>query len=709
MNRPSLPLQQTWFFSLTIFISAFLLFQVQPMISKYILPWFGGGSSIWTTAQLFFQLVLVGGYGYAFLLSRRSVPAQGVIHLALAGGVLAWLAVTGLMWAGPLLPGSVLKPESSGFPIGQVLLVLLASVGLPYFLLSTTSSLIQSWFSRVHRQESPYVFYVLSNAASLLALLSYPFLFEPNLTLHQQATFWTVGFVLFCAGLAYTAYQVRRRGDTLEEVQPAEVTPMTTYLPEEDMEGKSAWKKSVAMVNISACGTVLLLAVTNQMTQDVASVPFLWVVPLSLYLLSFIVAFTGLFENRRGLMIFLMMIALFVTMLFLADPGVLPVWFMILVNSFVLFIGCLFCHNELYRKRPPADQLTSFYLMLALGGAMGGILVGVVAPMFFSDFWEFPAAMIIITDLIVAMAFQERRGQIYKLRITIVAVSLVLAGYILLLRFANFTNALEVSRNFYGVQRVRLESFHGVEAYSLVSGSIVHGIAPVDRSRLTTAPGYYTENSGAALAFTRHPARVAGQPIHAGILGLGTGTMAFYGQAGDTLRFYEIDPQVIRIANEPRYFPYLRDTLADVEIIEGDGRLSLEQELAEGQAQQFAILFIDAFSGDSVPTHLMSVEAIELYLQHLQPGGLLVFNISNKYLDLEPVLWKAKESLGLQGRFVKGTPNHALGFDSRWVILSQEDTFFNDPEVSAASRVLNGSADTRLWTDDYSNLFQVIQ
>lgn len=680
------------------------------MISKYILPWFGGGSSVWTTAQLFFQVVLVGGYGYAYLLSRRDIQSQTKFHVLLAAVVLAWLAISGFLWGAPILPGSSLKPGAISFPVGLVLLVLLLSVGLPYFLLSTTSSLLQFWFSRMYLRESPYVFYVLSNTASLAALLSYPFLFEPNLTIRQQAALWTGGFILFAGTLAFTAYKVRQGAAQLGE--PAEGTFRDDEIQPLDHAGEeqTGWKNALTLINIAACGTVLLLATTNQMTQDVASVPFLWVLPLSLYLLSFILGFTSLFEKRRGLLVLLMMIALFVAMVFLADPGALPVWLMILANSYVMFVGCLLCHSELYRRRPRSQNgLTSFYLMVAIGGAFGGILVGIAAPLLFSDFWEYPAALVICADLIVNIAFQERRGAIYKLRITIVAVTLVTAGYILLLRFVNYTAAIQVSRNFYGVQRVRLDQFRGIEAYSLVSGSIVHGIEAVNPEYRDYAPGYYSEKSGAALAINQHPKRLANQPLKIGILGLGTGTMAFFGQPGDTIRYYEIDPQVIRIAQDTRYFTYLRDTPASVEIIEGDGRLSLERELDEGQSQQFDVLVIDAFSGDSVPTHLISIEAVSLYLQHLKPDGLLVFNISNKYLNLEPVLWRAKESANLKGVYIEDTPGTALGFSSRWVVLSRGSEFFSQPLIASSSEELEGGTKTRLWTDEYSNLFQALR
>ncbi len=711
MDSINLKLKQYWFFSLTIFVSAFLLFQIQPMMSKYILPWFGGGSSVWTTSQLFFQVMLVVGYGYAFVLSRFHLKTQTRIHALVLGVVLLWLIVMAVQWGVPLLPDARWKPTlGNDFPGWQVLLVLLVSVGLPYFLLSTTSSLLQSWFSRIYQQQSPYSFYVLSNAASFFALLSYPFLFEPVLALHQQAIFWTEGFGVFLAVLIFTAWRVSQQADQVES-ELMDTAADAEDLPEVEAvsDGQSGWVKAMSIINLSTCGSVLLLATTNQITQDVASVPFLWVLPLSLYLLSFIFGFTQFVEKRRGWMVVLMMIALLVALIFLADPAPLPAWMQILANSFVMFIGCLLCHSELYRQRPDARHVTTFYLLLAVGGAIGGILVGLVAPLLFRDFWEYPAALVICADVLVTIAFQETRGNIYRLRITITSVSLVTAGMIILMRYVGFSSAIEVTRDFYGVQRVRLDDYGGIQAYSLVSGSIVHGVQAVNPAKRTSPPGYYTESSGAALAFRQNAPRLSGQPVKAGVVGLGTGTMAFYGQKGDDFRFYEIDPQVIQVAHDDRYFTYLRDSAAKISIIEGDGRLSLERALAQGEEHSFDLLFLDAFSGDSVPTHLISREAIALYQKLLKPDGLMVFNISNKYLDLEPVLWQAQQTMGLHGVFVQGKPKDALGFPSRWVILSAGDTFFKNAEVQSGSRPLQSKPGVQLWTDDYSNLLQVLR
>ncbi len=346
-------MRQSWYFAGAIFVSAFLLFQLQPVISKYFLPWFGGGFSVWTTAELFFQVLLVGGYLYAFWMNRYPLKTQGKVHAILMAAALAWIVLSGLKWGTPLMPDSSLKPNPGGFAIGQVLLVLLVSVGLPFFLLSTTSSLIQSWFSRLFRLESPYTFYVLSNAASLLALLSYPFLFEPNLSLHQQALFWVAGFGVFLLVMAYGVVKVRAcpeemSGDvvTANRLTQAEVNTLMS-----DGESQPASSRALGLINLAMVGSVLLLATTNQMTQDVASVPFLWVLPLSLYLLSFMLAFTRFIEKRRGWLVFWVILALFTALLLLADPGPMPVWLQITANSFVMFTGCLLVHSELYRRR----------------------------------------------------------------------------------------------------------------------------------------------------------------------------------------------------------------------------------------------------------------------------------------------------------------------------------------------------------------------
>ena len=680
------------------------------MISKYILPWFGGGPAIWTTSQAFFQVLLLGGYAYAHAFSRMSLKTQTRLHITSMALVFIWLVVMGLQWGTPVTPSASWKPEASAFPAGQVLLVLLVSVGLPYFLLSTTSSLLQSWFSRMYKLESPYSFYILSNAASLFALLSYPVLFEPVLTLHQQGMFWSIGFGVFLMALGFTALQAMRCAPQSDLAVVAEPVADRRKGESPIVEGKKPdWKTYFLWINLAGCGTVMSLATTNQMTQDVASVPFLWVLPLSLYLLSFIVGFNDRVARSQGLKSIFLILALAVGLVIIVSPGTLPLWVQIVANSFVLFVVCLFCHSELYRRRPDPKYLTSFYLMLSVGGALGGILVSFIAPLFFKGFWEFPLGLLFCADLIVSMSYEVKSSGLYRLRIPLTVVTLVLAIFIVLMPLEMMSSALEVERNFYGVVRVRQMDFGGVAAYTLVNGSIVHGMEAVENAQDYLYSSYYTPTSGAGLAFNNFPKRLAGQPLRAGVIGLGVGTLAEYGKAGDTIRFYEIDPKVISIAHDTRYFTYLRDSQAKVEIVEGDARLSMERELKESGSEKYDIFIVDAFSGDSIPTHLLDKEAIELYLQHLNPGGVMAFHISNKYLNLEPVLWRISDTLGLKGIYVLGTANGPLDFPSFWVMLSRDDTVLKDPKVALMTRALQGPPGFRLWTDDYSNLFQVIR
>ncbi len=347
--------------------------------------------------------------------------------------------------------------------------------------------------------------------------------------------------------------------------------------------------------------------------------------------------------------------------------------------------------------------------MLSVGGALGGILVSFIAPLFFKGFWEFPLGLLFCADLIVSMSYEVKGSGLYRFRIPLTVVTLVLAIFIVLMPLELMSSALEVERNFYGVVRVRQLDFGGVSAYTLVNGSIVHGMEAVENPQNYLYSSYYTETSGAGLAFNNFPKRLAGQPVRVGVIGLGVGTLAEYGKTGDTIRFYEIDPKVISIAHDTRYFTYLRDSKAKVEIVEGDARLSMERELKESGSEKYDIFIVDAFSGDSIPTHLLDKEAVELYLQHLNPGGVMVFHISNKYLNLEPVLWRIRDALGLKGIYVTGTAKGPLDFPSFWVMLSRDDTVLKDPKVALVTRDLQGPAGFRLWTDDYSNLFQVIR
>ncbi len=703
-----LKITQYWYFALTIFVSAFLLFQVQPLISKYILPWFGGGTIVWTTSQAFFQVLLLGGYGYAHAVSRMNVKTQTRLHVALLAVAIVWGVAMTAQWGTPITPGINWRPSPGVVPVWQVLLVLLVSVGLPYFLLSTTSSLIQAWFSRVYALQSPYSFYILSNFASLFALLSYPVIFEPNLTVHQQALLWSGGFVLFVASLCLTAWRVYAKTKTDETQYEEEL------LPEEIQTEQPAKKPTMGnyllWINLAACATVMSLATTNQLTQDIASVPFLWVLPLSLYLISFIIAFNDRIKISRGIMVFFMLDALAFGLIILLTPGSLELGLGITLNAFVLLVVCVFCHTELYRRRPDPRYLTSFYLMLSIGGAFGGILVSFVAPLLFKGFWEYPLGLLFCADLLVSMIYEQKNTSLYRYRIVLAVITGVLAVGIVVMPLETYSASLMAQRNFYGVVRVRETDFDGVPAYTLVNGAIIHGIEATKDQEKYRFTSYYTETSGVGLAILQNPKRQSGQPLRIGVIGLGVGTITEYGLPGDVVRFYEIDPKVIDIAYNTPYFTYLRDAKAKVEIVEGDARLSMERELKESGSERYDVLIIDAFSGDSIPTHLLSKEAIQLYLNHLNPSGVMVFHISNKYLNLEPVLTRARDALGLQGTYIGGKAKGPLDFPSFWVMLAPDRVVINNVKANSnVTRDLQSKDSVRLWTDDYSNLFQVIR
>lgn len=691
-------------FGLTIFLSAFLLFQIQPMISKFILPWFGGGSGVWTTSQLFFQLLLLGGYAYAHFLNLRAPKRQARVHLLVLGGVFALLIWLALVRETPISPDPGWKPSGGAFPVWQVLGVLAASVGLPYLLLSTTSSLAQAWYRDIRRQGSPYVFYALSNAASLLALLTYPVLVEPAWTIKQQALAWSAGFVVYLAAISICAFLLLKYGAG-PVVADGKANPSNT----EEAIPPVGWKVSLYWVALAACSSVMLLATTNEITQDVASVPFLWVLPLSLYLLSFVIAFSDRFVHVRGVYVVLTLAALLFGYISLERGSSMPWVPRVAANAVMLLIICLLCHSELYARRPHPRHLTSFYLMVSIGGAVGGVFVSLVAPLIFSDFWEYHLGLVGAAVVAVSIVFQRRSAWVRWLRFPYAASALALVAAILYTPVYWFSGSVEMARSFYGVLRVRSVTMDGMPGYTLVHGGILHG------SQVTVEPNrrmpteYYTPSTGFGVAYHNHPDEMADRPMRVGMVGLGAGTVAAYGKPGDTFRFYEIDPNVVRIARDSGYFTYLQDSQAEIEIVLGDARLSMERELLEGHPQQYDLLAIDAFSGDSIPTHLINREAVALYLEHLDDDGILAFHISNRHLDLEPVVARLAEAYQLSPVVIHGGSQDWEGSPASWVLLARDRVLFDAPAIYQASSALTGKSTVRLWTDDYSNLFQVIR
>ncbi len=674
-------------FSLSIFLSAFLLFQVQPMIGKFILPWFGGTPAVWSTAMLFFQIFLTGGYAYAYWLVKRA--KQGWIHIALLGISIALLAALGLGWPSPVTPSADLRPADVSFPIFHIFFLLTISVGLPYFVLAANGPLMQAWFSRVFPERSYARLYALSNVGSLLGLLAYPLLVESTLTLRQQGWAWAIGFAIFALIAGILSWRTRDAKESVEQVSLIE---------------KPSPSLRVLWIVLSGTASLFLLSVTNQISQEVAVIPFLWILPLAIYLLSFILAFSDSRWYGRRVYSFLFGLASIAALWMLTQAESLNVLWQIAIYNLLLFLACMICHGELYRLRPHADYLTTFYLMVSVGGAVGGVFVNLVAPFLFTGYWEFFLAWLLTIILLVVMLLPRLSARV-NVQARVMGVSFLAATALLTFGLNRYQNALFVERNFYGVIRVKELKKN---ALAMIHGVTVHGIQYLDdRTRPST---YYVEDSGIGLLLLNHPQR--GHGLRVGVLGLGTGTLATYAQDGDVYRMYEINPAVVKLAEgDGGYFTFLNDSKADVTVVTGDARISLEQELARGEPQDFDVLVLDTFSSNSIPVHLITREAFALYLKHLDPNGVIAVHISNRHLDLQPVIWELAQEYGLD--MVRVSRSASPGDDdypSEWILLTRDRDLLEIPAIASHSQKYDGyQSSIRLWTDDYSNLFQILR
>jgi len=666
----------------TIFLSAFLLFQIQPMIAKIILPWFGGVAAVWITAMLFFQVILLVGYLYAHWLIRwLNHRTQFAVHAFLLSASLLLL---------PLTPALSWKPAGSEEPIASILGILTVSVGLPYFLLSTTSPLLQAWYARNFQTAVPYRLFGLSNLSSLLGLLAYPFLIEPIFTLRQQSEGWSVAFAVFVILCLIVA--IVSRGNEANEAVPQDKKEV-----DRDALHPPRIREQIIWLLLSCCSSSLLLAVTNHLTQNVASVPFLWILPLSLYLLTFVVCFDyEQFYNRK----------IFSWLLMFALAGMaygLTTWgshtsLKLIIPAFSggLFLCCMFCHGELIQRKPAPKYLTSFYLMISVGGALGGLLVGLIAPQVMNGFFELNLALIACAVLLLFL-LPHRQWKAAAAGSFAVVLFVTTSAYSNITGFKKAPRVME--RNFYGVLRV-LESDIGTESESrvLVHGSINHGkqfVAP-DRRRDHTS--YYGPESGVGLAIRA----LRRSPIKAGVIGLGAGILASYAEPGDVFRFYEINPLVETIARDQ--FTYLSDAPGKVDVVIGDGRLSLERELN----QHYDLLVVDAFSGDLIPVHLLTRQAMELYFRHLKTTGIIALHISNQHLNLAPVVEQLSRSLDKYKVLIENPDNEHRGiYRSQWVLITSAP--LRSSNILGVAKNIPISTNLRIWTDDYSNLFQILR
>jgi hypothetical protein len=717
-----------YYYAFSVLLSAFLLFQVQPMIGKYILPWFGGTPTVWSTVLLFFQAFLTAGYAYAYwLLGRTRDRLQGVIHLILVGLSLVLLLVTALMWPSPLTPDPSWRPLGSDLPIWGIVRVLGISVAIPYLLLASNSTLVQAWFSRDHPGRTPYRLYALSNAGSMLALLSYPVIFEPNLTLQAQAYLWSAGYAVFAISTAYLALRTYRR------MHPGDAQETREAQPGEDERPRR--RVHVLWIGLAACASTLLIAVTSQVTQEVAVIPFLWVIPLTIYLLTFILAFSGGPWYFRQPYVVVFFVLSFISLWMLVKWPPLNIVVQVVVYMLLLFVSCMICHSELYRLRPHPRFLSSFYLMIALGGAIGGVFVNLMAPYLFSSgLWELQCGLIACGVLLaiimqsqrtpapVVRGRQDRRSKsrqranqprwsLKSAAVGILAFTLLLSLATLLIMRAVSSGALLATRNFYGVSRVwEINADEPkLRAYQLTHGKTAHGFQFADNTLSILPTAFYSDSSGVGLVLLNHPARPANLRI--GALGLGIGVIAAYGERGDAIRFYEINPDVIRIAEgEGKYFSFLSHSRADVEVIPGDARVSLERELANGGSQNFDLLVLDTFNGDAMPVHLLTKQALEIYLKHLKPDGIIAVNVSNRYFDLDKEVYRLADELNLGAALIEDKGDGIQSYDSVWMLLTRDRGFLELPAI--ASRTAQRPAipaRLRVWTDDFSNLMQILR
>ncbi|GIV91173.1 MAG: hypothetical protein KatS3mg055_3691 [Chloroflexus sp.] len=687
----------------SIFLSAFLIFQVQPMIAHYILPWFGGTNSVWSAVVLFFQLMLVGGYLYADWLSKAIAPErQWRIHGALLGIAAGLILVLGFVWPAPVIPSASWKPSTAEQPVLYIFFLLTISVGLPYFILASNSPLIQSWFAHTQTGRSPYWLYALSNAGSLFGLLSYPVLIEPSLRLGEQGWLWSGLYLLFAALTFAIVWQLRRLSYP-QAVQPKEGVHIAAPT-EITLIHRLLW------LTLSAITSVMMLVVTTRLTQDIAPVPMLWILPLTIYLLSFIIAFAGeQYYHRQAFLALLTLTS--IGLLFIPLIPNVPIILQIVLNLLFLFATCMTAHGEVYRLRPSAQHLTHFYLLISIGGAVGGIIVNFIAPLVFNDYWEFYIGWIITYLLLLFLGAKQlnvrQRQPIILLGATATVMS-ILIGYVMII---NSQTAIWSERNFYGVLRV----IERDNVHLLVHGTTIHGAQYIAADKRDNPIGYYGPDSGIALALQNHPRY--GQGIKVGLVGLGVGVLAAYGQKHDIYRFYEINPLVIDLANGAHgFFSFLPDSQAravTIEIIPGDARLSLEDERNRGETQGYDILVVDAFSSDTIPVHLLTQEALELYLHHLAPDGILVIHITNRHLDLTPLIWTSARQLGLYAGIIRNNipqDEQTVIFPSVWALLARQPTLLSQPALAGKVDTLEQfSSNLRPWTDDYSNIFQLLR
>jgi hypothetical protein len=702
-----------------VFLSAFLLFLVEPMAAKQLLPVLGGSSAVWVTCLVFFQGALLLGYAYAWWMARQG---RGWVHLALLGAAVVVLA---LPWLLAVLLGSVgidirFISSATEHPVTMIFGVLGATIGLPFVMLGSTSPLLQALLARDEGCVVPYRLFALSNFGSLLALILYPTLVEPRMTLGEQWGMWLAGFVVFVGLSGWLVWRssVRFRGDAETHVAKARHGTAGVLRPtlhdEAVKDGAPGRRWMWFLLPMGAA--MQLSAVTSHLSQDIAAIPLLWILPLATYLVTFILAFEmpGLYRRWAVGRFLAVMLASLGYALSKMDTR-LPVGLAVLFYLVEIFVACWFCHAEVYRLRPArADRSTVFYLLVAAGGVAGTFFVGIASPLIFRANYDLAIAFLVTAVLAAVVTWEDGWAQ----RVLWCTGGVLLVALIVVLHLDLGRDALMTARNFYGSLRVTAADFDDQSdmraknadgsAFTgtgpvrvLMNGRIRHGMQMMDADRRRVPTTYYGEDSGAGVALRNC---CEGRAKNVGVIGLGAGTLAAYGEAGDRMRFYEINPQVEPIARN--LFTYLRDSPAAISVVDGDGRAMLAREAPQG----FDVLVVDAFSGDAIPLHLLTREAVEVYRRQLAPGGVIAFHVSNSYLDLAPEIGRLADAAGMQARVVESMEVPAEGaYRATWVLVSADAGFFARPGVRGVAMDIARRPGPRVWTDDYSSLLAVLR
>ncbi len=714
-------------YAIAIFLSSSLLFLIEPMAGKRLLPLLGGSASVWMTCLVFFQTVLLAGYLCAHGIATRLRPRmQAIVYGVLLVASLAQVARN----LNPHLRASTLHPAYS------VLWLLTVLIGLPFLVLSATNPLLQAWYARgVHGDSAtpnapaaPYRLFALSNLGSLLALVIYPTLVEPHFSLHAQTIAWSAGFLVFvlaCGAISLS----NRNGNAVESANEPKifeskifeskifeskivepkifeskiVEPKIAETQTEDElaspEPPPTSNEQMVWLLTAACGALLLSAVTSHLSQNIAAIPLLWIIPLTIYLLTFVIAFNGGKLYVRWLVVGLLPLALGGVGYLISNPDEAPpIRHTVPAICAALFIACLFCHGELHRRRPRPRYATQYYLFIAAGGALGSMFVGVLAPLIFRGSYELAWSLVYTAALATVLMWKDHLVWRFFWPAATIGLLVVVA---LQVRVYSQNTIVQV-RSFYGTLRVTEESTAEAGMYrTLVHGNIQHGSQYFGSDQFRHDPTtYYTHNTGVGLALDHC---CQGKPRRVGAVGLGAGTLAAYGLPGDVFRFYEINPRVEIIARN--VFTYLRESQAKIEIAQGDARLSMEAEPPE----HYDVIVVDAFSGDAIPVHLITAEAIQLYQRHLRPGGIIAFHISNQYLDLAPVVKAQADHAGLRAVIISTPDNPDEGaFAADWVLVTANEKFLAIRKVSDASAEIFPRPGLRLWTDDYSSLLPIL-